>query len=43
MKKEYLIPEIEISFCTQDVVLGSGMANDDFDDGYNIVGNGNAF
>ena len=43
MKKEYLIPEIEMSFWTTDVVLGSGMANDDFDDGYNVVGKGNTF
>lgn len=36
MKKDYLYPQINFKeFCGQEVVLGSTMVDDDFNDGYN--------
>lgn len=38
MKKKYLYPQINISCSNlQEVILASGMVDDDFNDGYNVV------
>ena len=39
MKKEYLQPQISVNeFNIQEVILGSAMVDDDFNDNYNILG-----
>ena len=39
MKKDYFQPQVSVEeFNIQEVILGSGMADDDFGDGYNVIG-----